>query len=121
MPGQDRRLPGSHFSHIGLAALVLLAGCAFQSAYDPAPGAPKLQPSAMTVAVAEAPKGAIALGTVTVQGNNYKGGSECEAQAIFEAKKIGATHVIVRPADSSLGRGVRCTGEAFYLAPSGGL
>lgn len=99
-----------------LGALVLVSACAHQTSVHRADGAPNLPPSASVTVVAEAPAGAVALGTVTVQSNNHQGGADCEAEAVFEAKKLGATHVIVRPANSSLGRGPKCTGEAFYLA-----
>lgn len=95
----------------------MLLSCAFQTSMQRAPGAPELQPSATAVVVGTAPAGAVALGTVTVQGNNFQGGAGCEAEALFEAKKLGATHVVIRPANSSLGRGVKCTGDAFYVAP----
>lgn len=100
-----------------LVFLLALTGCAFHNSLDRAPGAPTLGPSASAVAVATPPTGAVLLGTVTVQGNNYQSGAGCESEALFEAKKIGATHVVIRPADSSLGRGVKCTGTAYYLAP----
>lgn len=99
------------------ACALLLVACAHQTSVTRADGAPTLPPSASVAIVAEAPKGAIALGTVTVQSNNHQGGADCEAQAVFEAKKLGATHVIVRPAESSMGRGPKCTGDAYYLAP----
>ena len=83
--------------HWSLLSCTLLAAtaCAFQSSTQRVDGAPSLPPSASAIMIAEAPPGAIALGTVTVQGNNFKAGPECEAQALFEAKKLGATHVIV--------------------------
>jgi hypothetical protein len=99
-----------------LPVLVLaLAGCASQTYVRRAEGAPTLPPSSNAAIVAEAPAGAISLGTVTVQGNNFQSGPACEAEAVFQAKKLGATHVIVRPANSSMGRGPTCTGEAFFL------
>jgi len=76
---------------------LLLSGCAFQTKVQRAPGAPHLSPSASAQAVAEAPQGAVALGTVTIQGNNWQNGGGCESQALFEAKKLGATHVVIRP------------------------
>jgi hypothetical protein len=102
-----------------LAGVIVLttSACAFHNSVERIDGAPILPPSAEAEAVAEAPPGAVALGRVVVQGNNYQNGAGCEAQALFEAKKIGATHVVIRPADSSLGRGVKCTGDAFYLKP----
>lgn len=96
-------------------AVIALTGCAFQNSMQRAPGAPELQPSAGAVVVSAAPTGAVALGTVTVQGNNFQSGAGCEAEALFEAKKIGATHVVIRPANSSLGRGAKCTGDAYYV------
>lgn len=102
---------------IAIALLVAASACAFKNSVDRAPGSPALPPSSNTIVVASPPSGAVLLGTVTVQGNNHQSGADCESQALFEAKKIGATHVVIRPADSSLGRGVKCTGAAYYLAP----
>jgi hypothetical protein len=102
----------------GTLAAALLCGCAFQHSVERAAGAPELPPSSHVDIVAERPAKAILLGTVTVQGNNHQSGSSCESEAAFEAKKLGATHVVVRPADSSMGRGPKCTGEAYYLAPT---
>ena len=99
-----------------LVAVLALAGCAFQSSVERTPGAPVLGPSSNAVVVALAPAGAVVLGKITIQGNNWQSGGGCETEALFEAKKIGATHVVVRPAESSLGRGVRCTADAFYVA-----
>ncbi|MEP6832117.1 MAG: hypothetical protein ABJB74_01935 [Gemmatimonas sp.] len=65
--------------------------------------------------MAAAPARATTVGAITVQGNNWQSGGGCEAQALFEGKKIGATHVVIRPANSSLGRGVKCTADAFVL------
>jgi hypothetical protein len=57
------------------------------------------------------------LGTVTVQSNNYQSGQGCEATALYEAKKIGATHAVIRPANAGWGKGPKCTAEAYYVAP----
>jgi Zn-dependent alcohol dehydrogenase len=99
-----------------LFASLLLVGCAFSSGFERAPGAPELAPSASVAVVGEAPPGAVLLGTVTVQGNNHQGGAGCEQEAQFEAKKVGATHVVIRPAKPGIGKGPKCTGEAYYLA-----
>lgn len=100
-----------------VALSLFLSACAFSSGFARAPGAPELQPSAAATVVAEAPAGAVLLGTVTVQSNNHQGGADCEREALFEAKKAGATHVIVRPAKQGFGKGPKCTGEAYYVAP----
>jgi hypothetical protein len=100
-----------------ILALTVLSACAFQTSVQRADGAPQLPPSASAVVVTQAPSNAVALGTVTIQGNNWQSGSSCESQALFEAKKLGATHVVIRPADASMGRGVKCTGDAFYVPP----
>lgn len=102
-----------------LPVLALLVGCAFSSKFRPTPGAPPLQPSSSVAVVAEPPQGATRLGTVTARGNNSQGGAGCESQAAFEAKKAGATHVVVRPAKTpwyAAGQ-IRCEGVAYYLAP----
>jgi Zn-dependent alcohol dehydrogenase len=106
------------FTRVLPLALLALSACAFQTKVQRAPGAPKLEPSASAQVVAEPPQGAVALGRVTIQGNNWQNGGGCESQAQFEAKKLGATHVVIRPANSSMGRGVRCTADAFYVAPA---
>jgi Zn-dependent alcohol dehydrogenase len=104
--------------YVWIVALAGLTGCAFHNAVDRAPGAPSLPPSANAVTVTTPPVGAVRLGTVTVQANNHQSGADCEAQALFEAKKLGATHVIVRPAESGWGKGPKCIGEAYYRAPT---
>jgi hypothetical protein len=101
------------------ALLVLAAavGCASTSGFHRADGAPSLPPSAHTELVATPPAGAQLLGTVTVQMNNHQLPQDCEPAALFEAKKVGATHAIVRPAKSGWGKGPSCTADAYYLPP----
>jgi hypothetical protein len=71
--------------------------------------------SESALVVTTPPKDAIRLGTIEVRGNRNKVGAACEAEAVEEAKKIGATHVIVTPVQSGAARAVRCIGEAWYL------
>src|SRR4051812_11915773 len=100
-----------------LFPLLPLPGCRYAVTLERAPGAPDRPPSAITTAVAAAPSGAALLGTIHVQSNNWQKGQDCEAKALCDAKMIGATHVVIRPDRSSLGRGPKCVGEAYYLAP----
>jgi hypothetical protein len=100
-----------------LASLGALAGCASSAGFQRAAGAPELPPSAQTMIVATPPAGATLLGTVVVQMNNHQLPQDCEPAALFEAKKRGATHAIVRPESSGWGKGPRCAADAYYLAP----
>ncbi len=104
------RLPG-----LFIIPLALLAGCTFNTSVNRVAGSPEVPRSEQAVVVAKAPRDAILLGTVTVRGNRNKVGSACEAEAVTEAKKIGATHVIVRQADPTGSRGIRCTADAYYV------
>lgn len=100
-----------------LVPALLLAGCTFNTTIDRPGDAPNAPRSDSAVVVTAAPKAAVLLGNVTVRGNRNMIGRACETQAVEEAKKMGATHVIVRPVESSGARGVRCVGEAYYLGP----
>jgi Zn-dependent alcohol dehydrogenase len=100
-----------------LVPLVVLAGCTFNTTVNHLADAPNVPPSDSAVVVTVAPNSAVLLGTVTIRGNANMVGPACEAQAVREARKMGATHVIVRPVVSSGSRGVRCTGDAYYLGP----
>jgi Zn-dependent alcohol dehydrogenase len=97
--------------------LVVLAGCTFNTTVHHLDDAPNVPPSDSAAVVSVAPKSAVLLGTVTIRGNANMVGPACTAQAVLEARKMGATHVIVRPVESSGSRGVRCTGDAYYLGP----
>ena len=105
------------FPTLLLLPALLLAGCTFNTTVNHLDDAPNPPVSEHTAVVTAPPRDAILLGTVTVRGNRNKVGAACEAEAVEEARKIGATHVIVRAVESSAARAVRCTGEAYYLGP----
>ena len=96
---------------------LLLAGCTFNTTVHHVADAPNVPRSDRAIIVSAPPRDAILLGTVTVRGNRNKVGPACDAEAVEEAKKLGATHVIVHPVETSASRGVRCTGDAYYLGP----
>ena len=98
-----------------LPPALLLAGCTFTTSVQRAADAPNVPRSERAEVVGVPPRDAILLGTVTVRGNRNKVGAACEAEAVTEARKLGATHVIVHTVDSSAARAVRCTADAFYL------
>lgn len=101
---------------ISVLGVLLFGACAFSSKLRPAPGGPHLTPSP---AVAVAPAGATPLGTVSVVGSSLRSGTSCEAQAVFEAKKVGATHVVVRPKKTPWYRAGQpmCESIAYFLPP----
>lgn len=103
--------------HAAVASIALLTGCTFNTTVDHVDGAPAVPRSDSAVVVATPPKSAILLGTVTVRGNAHMIGSACEQEAVSQARQMGATHVIVRPVDTSASRGVRCIADAYYLGP----
>jgi biotin carboxylase len=96
---------------------LLLAGCTFNTTVHHLGDAPNVPRTDHALVVATPPRDAILLGTITVRGNRNKTGPACEAEAVDEAKKIGATHVIVRPVETPASRGVRCIADAYYLGP----
>ena len=96
---------------------LLLTGCTFNTTVHQPADVPNVPRTDHAVVVSAPPRDAILLGTVTVRGNRNKVGAACADEAVAEAKKLGATHVIVRPVESSASRGVRCTGDAYYLGP----
>lgn len=98
-----------------LVPLVLLAGCTFTTSVNRVADAPNVPRSSSAAVVPTPPHDAVLMGTVTVRGNRNKIGAACEAEAVDEARKLGATHVIMHTMDSSAARGVRCTAEAWYL------
>lgn len=98
-----------------LAPLALLGACTYNTTVhhlDDAPNPPRSDSAAIVTAP---PRDAVKLGTIEVRGNRNKVGAACQAEAVAEARKMGATHVIVTPVESSAARAVRCTAEAWYL------
>lgn len=98
-----------------LAPLALLAGCTFNTTVHHAKDAPNAPRTDSVAVVTEPPRDAILLGGATIRGNRNMIGAACVAEAVMEAKRVGATHLIVRPVESSGSRGVRCTGDFYYL------
>jgi hypothetical protein len=104
-------------AYLSLVPMVLVAGCTFTTTVnrlDDAPNTPRADSASV---VAAPPRSAVPIGTITIRGNRNMVGAACEHAAIDEAKKMGATHVVVHPVESSSARGVRCTGDAYYLGP----
>lgn len=100
-----------------VAPVLLLAACSFNTTVHHLADAPNVPRTDSALVVSEPPKGAVRLGTVTVRGNRNKIGAPCEAEAVAEARRMGATHVVVRPVETLAARGVRCIGETWYLGP----
>jgi len=96
-------------------ALVGVVGCVAPT-FQRVPTAPKLAPNDNAVIVERPPSGGVLLGTVDLRLSVYKLPSECLAQALAEAKRAGATHIVVpavTPATST--KGPRCTAQAYYV------
>ena len=102
-----------------LALVALLGACASSGKFRPSGAAPSLPPSASVAVASEPPQNAQLLGVVTVRGNNSQSVAGCESQAVLEAKKVGATHVVVRPKKSPWyrSRQPECEAAAYYVAP----
>jgi hypothetical protein len=98
------------------AIAVLIAACSTPN-FHRAGLAPHLAPSADIVVVDRPPIDAVLLGTAVIQSSFYQSVDECEAAALLEAKKAGATHAVMRPARPGTTKdGPRCVAEAYYLA-----
>jgi len=98
-----------------LLPLALLAACTYNTTVHHLDDAPQVARSDSAAVVSTPPRGAVRLGTIEVRGNRNKIGAPCTAEAVAEAKKMGATHVVVTPVESGAARAVRCTAEAWYL------
>jgi hypothetical protein len=95
--------------------VLLLAGCTFNTTVHRADDAPNVPRSDSAVVVTEPPRDAIRMGGATVRGNRNMAGAACVAEAVKEAKRMGATHLVVHPVETASARGVRCTSEFYYL------
>ena len=94
------------------AALVACAAPVFQHTR----GAPRLPPSDAAQVVERAPIGGVLIGTAEIQATVYQTGEECQAAVLEEAKKAGASHVVIRPGiAATASRGPRCRAEAYYV------
>lgn len=94
----------------------VIVGCAVPPAFQRVPTAPKLPPNDNAIVVDRPPAGAILLGTVELQLSISELASECQAAALAEAKRAGATHVVMPPATPGRAtKGPRCTAQAYYL------
>lgn len=97
----------------------VMAACSSNPNFHRATLAPRLQPSANVEVVDRAPIGAVLLGTAVIQSSLYQSIDECQAAAMLEAQKAGATHAILRPPRLGTTRdGPRCVAEAYYVAPA---
>ena len=97
--------------------LVGVLGCA-QPIFQRVPAAPQLAPNENALVVERPPSGSVLLGTVKLQLSLYQLPSDCTAQALAEAKRAGATHVILPPGTPGTStRGPSCSAQAFYVSP----
>jgi hypothetical protein len=92
-------------------SLVANSGCSYNAAVKRPRTAPRLPASSSVTVVAERPATGIHLGTVTIRGNSWTSASGCESEAALQTKRLGATHVVVRPS----GKGNQCTAQAYVL------
>jgi hypothetical protein len=98
----------------------VIVGCAVPPTFQRVPTAPVLPPNENAVVVERPPSGAILLGTIELQLSISELASECQAAALAEAKRAGATHVVMPPAaPGRAARGPRCTAQAYYKPPQG--
>lgn len=104
-------------SLLALAPAALLAGCTFNTTVSRLADAPNVPRSDSAAVVAAPPRSAVPLGTITIRGNRNMDGAACATAAVAEAKRLGATHLVVHPVANDAFRGVRCTGDAYYLGP----
>jgi hypothetical protein len=102
---------------VAAVIVVMMAACSNPN-FHRAGLAPHLAPSADIVVVDRPPIDAVLLGTAVIQSSLYQSVDECEAAALLEAKKAGATHAVMRPARPGTTKdGPRCVAQAYYLAP----
>ena len=103
--------------YVRIWILAAAAGCA-APVFQYTKGAPRLPPSADAEVVERAPMQGILIGTAEIQATVYQHGEECQAAVLAEAKKAGATHVVIRPGmAATASRGPRCRAEAYYVPP----
>lgn len=100
---------------VGFAVLSLSA-CVYQTGGTRLAGAPVLAPASVARLIDSVPAGAVEIGHVRAQGNNWQRASDCDAQLLVEARKLGANAVLAVPEQSGWGKGPRCSGRAFYVA-----
>jgi hypothetical protein len=100
-----------------VVVLVGVIGCA-QPVFQPVLSAPQLAPNENAIVVERPPSGAILLGTVKLELSIHKLSTDCTDQALAEARRAGATHIILPPGTPpTSSRGPRCSAQAFYLPP----
>jgi hypothetical protein len=100
-------------------ALLTVAGCgsAIRASFQPASGAPTLEPAESTPAkVDRVPERAKDLGLVEVSGDESTSATVCEQRMLAEAQHAGANVVVVRFSEGgSESRPAGCHGEAYYV------
>ena len=99
-----------------VSVLACLSGCAFSSRVTPAKGAPTFAEPAESVTLAKTPPpGAALLGTIDAQGNQFQDSDDCAKRLQSDAKKLGASHVVVTRMGrrNVQGYGAMCSGEAY--------
>jgi Zn-dependent alcohol dehydrogenase len=105
----------SRLAALAVPVLLVAAGCTFNTTVHPVKDAPNVPRSDSVAVVTAPPRGAVPLGSVTVRGNRNMVGPACAMEAAAHARRMGATHLIVRPVETPGARGVRCTADAWYL------
>lgn len=104
-----------------LPLTLLLAACAQSRSFERFPNTPQPRPTTTAARVERAPAEAILIGTATVQAKKGQSESACATAAFEEARRAGATHVVVRSARTGWPfrwwRGPKCTADAYYLEP----
>ncbi len=101
--------------------LLLAAACAQPRSFKRVPNTPEPRPTTTTARVERAPGDAVLIGIATVQMRRGQSEQACASAAFEEARRVGATHAVVRSArvgwPFSWWRGPKCTADAYYLAP----
>lgn len=107
-----RRLP------IVVAAICSVAGCASAPVYQRVSSAPVLPPSESVIVVERQPVGGVLIGTADLQLSVHQLPEECTAALLAEAKRAGATYVVMPPVKPGTSvNGPRCTLQAYYVPP----
>lgn len=96
--------------------LLYLAGCAYHTGGTRLATAPILPPSPFARLVAAPPEGAVEVGQVRAQGNNWQAPADCDAQLLVEARKLGGNAVLAVPKKSGWGKGPSCSGRVYFVA-----
>jgi len=99
-----------------VATLAAMVGCASAPVFRRVSSAPVLAASENVVVVDRPPVGGVLLGTADLQLTVHQLPEECSAQLLGEARRAGATYVVMPAVTPGTAvKGPRCTLQAYYV------